>query len=1753
MSNISRIKSDEKGVMVFALIGVVIILLSVAATAYLVEVKRQSQRGVIDTAVVDETEREIEKVKAELESAAFEAGQQAVKKVRQRFSKTSNFRSMSVLKKRVSENTTEIFEKYFEKHYGSTVKKGGREFTFHLRPLEKGHRGIEFKTLYLKEQRGTRSVWDEIPGFFKIEREVRVNILDKSSGTFSTRKFTVDRQVKTDLFILADRLQRFDIENMRKMTDCMLFAYLNTKVYDAGFKKDIAFEKTFGDTFRAGWLEEYDEGEDDFEYGEDRKKPYTVNSSRFIAGFERDRGNLSTGSILSKDEVRYTAKLSLLIEQIRAFRSYDDDLLREISDYFSITGSRILELIGSGRKNKLNIQNLIIRLFVEKGTLSENVFYPGLFLRSITEHGILSLVEKGRTETSFGLIKNLVQGRVLDGDRWLYSELSDRTRSIRKLKTNRSYTRALFSLYSNTMEEVLMSFKSDPRGLKEFVLDEIRSNETLTSMGKVSIIGKSGTKKIARSIVHTAKNLSRSFGFKESSSTNTGYLFYYFYFLNNWGLEGTGTDKIDPTEKLDFEGVPAIVESRIVNELDTRKINLDDQVDYDKVQRYIREYNRTEWYDGSQVQKAAWADLNESLSPLENISNNDMFDRESEDNTSRSLKDHYPELKDDIEKIQDHLSSLGGQVRAYTRDIIEIETNFTEKKWQYEAYDFLIEQSEEIADHNTYFHLVDDYLTAPSEDLSGSYGWSLKDLELAKYIEMPPEEPDQSVGYETVGMFTEEVIRGFKRPLDYNNPSRFFALINRNLYDLKEARGVESESRLFNILEGDGDPFSESLEKEDISTAAVDITGKKIHSNDIDKINGWWTNRTFSRSVDRMKDIRRVLREKARELEKKSIHKQPYKSYSDASFYRTANRFIAPIIAQMEKQVGKISRDSRRTGYTYRIGGKEEKIPVVSAPRGDLTITDAKAEEKRTFSYSLDLELNMDHGGELIEVRGFHTAAKRNYNGDISHVQEWVNPFADGYSDHYGSAFFSEYITSSFDLRVSTGSENILSSKRYSSSGLIRQYRTRRHLAFAETCTPIPLVERTYTPDSPPSVNINSVSIDRNVFNGSKNTASISIETGNSAGEKGIFLQLIKKDGLSRTSDLWRRELNHDYNIREEKSKDRTVLFQKKIAPEDLKDGRTELTFDMSGVDFSGARKSTFMIRIKPQTEIAWMKDSLSMEQSVDPKKDKGLYSNVPQYADSEQLYIFPEDHSSNLGVFRWSQRPSNQNRFDFIQDIPDDSWVVEKRGVHYLLDFSEDENFRDSLSGRYESGTPERYSDFPFVAPSYEVGDILPFSSSFLPDNEYRSLLKTELIPLYMSPSEHGEDLLPERMVPLPVLKHIENWNSIHEMLRSNNNPIEVETDGSESIWYRPGYYCGKERVDHTYRYARSQIEKNKIDHVSHLSANIESGTRTLREVGRIEEFKNSKPQKRESLFLAASHAEGEMHAVKGLERKYQSFTLGDIAKSVDILDKEKTEELLQWLKKERSFHNSELEAFLSFKEDFIRNLERRTDSSSYQEALTNIDQRFDGMRFTGYRERGIKNKDDIAALNYLRALLSKNAIMEAASYGLRPSTLEKMNRSSHRVDINKFVDLLDRLSTSHYFDDFIEELNNDDYSHLSSVYLAGRDTGKKIEWMPFGDKGAPLLIEDRAGYYNLSSSKGLDDIKRFIDFSIKDASEQLDSQRAGLILDLRQTSIDKAQIKELESYVEKRTTHHSPSFKKIGLVEIRIEGDMKFRYLHL
>lgn len=1761
MRFISRLKEDERGMMVFAMLAVVILLLSIFAGAYFAEIRSDSQRDIIDLAELKELERKIEKVEKEVENFAQEAGYSAVESVKDNI---ENDYSLRELKNKVGKRTIEIFEDKFEEKYSDDMKTGNLILNFHLRPLKENQTGIEFVPLYLEDERVNGDSLHEIPGFFEVKRMVHVNIENTNTGSVSTRDIDIESEVKTDFFILAEKMRNFDPTSIRKMVNIMVSGYLNIKAYDLAFEQEIGFNESFAQDFKTDWLEDYEPG--DLKGGEKRENVWSENSTGFIEQYTRDEGKISRNSLISEDEFLYISKLALLLEQIRAFNSYDEALLETISSYFEIGEEKLLGLIGEGRNNKVNLQGLIITLFQKKDVLSEELFIPELFLKRIVEEDVLSIIEDSEewTETTFGMMNDLASGDIDDQDRWSYSKFSENIESIEKIGPNHGYLRVLFSIFSDAMDKVFESFRVNSREVEDFVKEEIGSMEPLSWMGELNIMGEQGIGQITRSILHQSKNLSRSFGFEEGSYDSAASPFFYMYFLHNWGFESENKSFKIASEEIDNTGIHLGIQDKVKGELRSRSKNLenDARTVYGEINLGIESYNETEWYEGDVEQDEMWESLNKTLEPLQGLKDNRLFDENSSPYISDSLETHHGDLEERIEEVKSNMMELENDSKEYVEEILKNIEVYPGIKWRYETYEYLYDEGEGDGIQKNYLNLTDRFITASPEELTASYNWSLESYELAEDIE-PGKRSDQSIGYRAIGSFTQEMVREFESPapLDYYNPRNSFKLINQNLFDLKGPRDGEQTSRAMSILKGEGDPQSERLGEESLSDISVDFTEDVVSSYDLNEVDKWWDEIAFERSISSLEDIRAELETLSEELVNQNLKKEPYSDYADASFYRIANNFFESLINDMNTHCELISSKTRTSGYTYRKDGNLFRSPVISAPRGNLTLHESSYLEESSFSHPLDLEVDIDYESEdPIQLQNFSNTCSRIYNEDISKSQEWVNPFSEKYMDHYSTSLFVEYFTSGMEIQLSTGSEIRFVSERYSSSEITKRYVEHNHSSLTELTSPLPILEDGYTPRSVDGSGMIDASIEKNVFNTTEDNAELTLEVEEKMLKEGqsIVVEVLKKRDMMTYETQSRREVMNLHRIFDEEANQKT-LFTERIPSEEINESEISFEFDVNEIKIpdDGIRLDHMIVRVKPEIELSYMEATRDLGQTTESEKE--LYSPIPSYSTSEQMYLVEEDRGPYLEVFRVGNSSDSElprNSFDLVKDIPSDSWIIRKNGFRYLVEFSEDLGYRDTLSGTYRAPTGF-YKDESFIDPRPELDKDRTTESSFIPENEYGYLLKNEFLPLYMSSDVEDGIFYPDRMVSLKDGPDRVEWNSLKDTFRSSGYEINLEKEDGKYLYYEVDGFSNSKRVNRSFerteRSIRESFQKEMSHHTFSPKYISQNGSEILRDKDMISDFAENNHSKRPSIFLASNFGMDTIEKAELLGSQHEDFTSGSIAKSIAMIGENRTEVLLEWLEEERqSSFEKELRAFMSFNDNFINDLPNRTGEESYEEAVDSLDEKLEDMEFVEYSAFSIKNLTDISSLEYLKNNFDDEHVSTIIKSGLKPSTLEEIH-ISYQIDLEKFADSIESFSSSSHLPSVIQESNSGDHQRMISLYMAGNFESSRIKLMPFGEDRPYILIDEDVADVRIKSVDSNSSVKEFIDESLKKAVDELPPERGIVLMEVNGVSSEELDIEKIESQIQKSLADNDPLYQNIRWVVFRVDGEIVYRHLHI
>ncbi|MFP4141722.1 MAG: hypothetical protein ACLFT7_00065 [Thermoplasmata archaeon] len=1737
MKEESRLEEDEKGVMVFALVGVIILILSMYAAAYFASMRIDRQRDHVDFEELRKVDRELSKIETELNSAAETAGHQAAEKAKE---EDFHEKSLSDIRKSIAENSAEILEDYFEERYSDPIEVGGFTVKLTMRPVREGRDGIELTPLYLDD--GGDEKRSEIPVFFRIKRTVHAQIRDGSNMTVSTRKLEIDREIKTDIFTLAERADQFDPAEIRKMVDCMMSAYLNVKTFSGAMEDKVGFKKDFNGSFSTDWLEDYNERfREDGE--EEREEPWMENSTRSIEGFERDIGKLDIEKVLSEEDLKATVELAVLLEQIKVFRSQDGSLLSSVSEHFEVEEDILLQMIGKGNTNELNLQRLILTLFQEKGDLPEEIFYPDLFLRSMIEEDLLSVIDESEewTEVSFRMINDLVRGDIEGDDNWRYSDFSERTVSIEDLDARSSYLRTLFSMYSNSLKEVLKSFKVDSKEMDDFVFEEIKTMGSLSWMDDIDIIGDSGTDEIVRSILYRGKNLSMSFGFEEGSYETTASPFFYVYFFNDWGFLLDDIKAEDTLDQLKLEGIRRGVRDKISSEMRSRADDLAETAEttYTRVDRMVKDYNETEWYDpGDEDHREVWRLLNDTLKPLSDLSENELFEYENSKGPyiSDELEEHHDDLEKKMGAVEEELENLDEEAREYTEKIIDIEGNYSSIKWRYEAYHHLYE-GEKFED---FFNHTDHLLTASPEEISSSFNWSLESFSLDDHID-PYEKSDQSIGQRVLGNFTDEVVREWESPtaMNYTNPRGLFKLVNQNLFQLKGPGEGGEKSRLRSILLGEGDPSSDP---------SVKLIDGPVSSRERSKIEGWVIDDMINGTVGKLDTIINRLKNLSKELTDKDIDEDAFTSYADASFYRTAVMILDPMVDKIREFRNSIRSAEKSTGYpTLGEESVYERMPVISMPRGDLTLHRTREKGSDDLSYSLDLDVDISDTSEIVEVEKIDAETTRSYRGEVDSAHEWLNPFTAGAEDHYRTVFTLKYSTKAFRLELGTKKRSPLVSQRYSSSKLTARIDRDDHKGLSEVLSPVPLLERRYSPKPVDAPDIETISIDKNVFNDPNDRVGISIglddQTGSREGE--FLVEVIQRDDMSSVSINQRDTLvNFDHLFSEdiERDKDQRILASKRISGDGL-DGEKidlELTLDDMGLPPESDHRFHLSVRVKSVVGLSYMKGRYDLDQTP---AEGDHYSPVPIRSGSEQAYSF-EDGRSLMEVFRVSnEKEQTGYNYDLITDLPKDSWIIQKNGVDYLVDFSEDMVIRDVLSGDNRGSNdldPARGISFD---PKYEVTGDPKFEGS-LPESGYRRLLETDLIPLYMRVNGDDNRTIPESMIPVANGEERRAWKALHKTLLENHNLLSTSIGEDILLYHDIDGYHSKKSVNHSFNRADDIVDGRVKDSLAY------DGLQRLKDSGVIGEFSNAALSGKRNLFLTSCYAGENIERVRELSDDV--FELGPVAKSLDMIGEEKTRDLLEWLVEEREgSYSRELTAFLSLETDLVKNLPSRTDAEDYREGLYNLDELSEESTFARMKAWNIFDLKDIDSIHELRRNHDKELLFSAVGFGVRPSVLDEILNEKH-LDLAVLLDSMRNLSDSSYFQAFLEQLNSGNYEMLPSLYAAGKISVPSEDWMPYGEERPCLIVNGEVVLAEIASIDSLSGLRDYVDRALK-RSMRYTPERIKLIIEVPGYHPSEEDLGEIRGFVENKTKTQDPNYSNISSVSLNFADDTGVKYLHL
>ncbi|MFW5907037.1 MAG: hypothetical protein ACOCTR_01625 [Candidatus Natronoplasma sp.] len=1793
---------DERAVMVFVLIGIVILLLSLAAGAYFARIQLQAQEEVADTAGIKELNARFEDLKNELESAVWEAGQKAVVDVQEGTNSGEGY-TTAQLQQKVGENTTALFEEYFQNNHEGTKNVGDYEIHLHLRPLRSDEPHIEVMPLYIREKRNDEMRWEELPGFFNVERTVHADIRNERADTFSTRRFTINRTVQTNFFLLNEIMDSFRPERMRETVNLMTSTYVHMKIFQGGNLGEEGdwFEVPFEEHFETDWLHDYDGTSGDFGVGEDRDEGWDEEEDRgktFALAYERDMGEVLTHDVLNEEELRAICRLALLLEQGRVFRSLDEDFLDLTAESFDIDSETLLDHLGQGVENMVNLEALVLKLFQEKGTLSEDMCVPGSFLNRSLEGGFVGIVQQNEdwVNTSFGMMKRLFEGELLsqeNGGRWKFEELSEEVTPLPEVGPERSYLRALVSLYSNSMDMTFDAFKIDEPEMREYVEENISRLGPLPWMEGSRLVGEEGVEKVTESILYTARNLSVSLGFQTPSSNDGAVPFYYTYFLSDWGLDEE-SEKNDPEERINTRAMQDFIEGKIRNELDSQRKGYDDarKEEYETIEESIENYNETmEDHDVERDEwEEVWQDLNITWGLVENLSAEELFEEEMEENTTSALNDNYSRLEDIEGEIENKIEGWSEAAKNDTLNITTMQKNFTENKWSYEVYDFLLDVEDEKESEEA-LDLIEDFLFASSSELTDRYDWTLEEYRLSEDIEVPPEDPDESVGHVTLGYFVDDARTKFLFPLNYTNTHDLFRRLNLNVFDLAGSRGAPEEemSRLWEILLGRGDPYSEHIFGSGSVIEPLDIDLEDIHSEDLSDIETWWVEESFDRSIGALKGLNEELKETADDLAEKGFSGE-MEGLGDASFYRTAVMTLNSVIGRMESYGENISGTEKKQGNIFEVGDEVKSLPICNLPLGGLTVWSNRSVEYGT-SYTLGLDLELESENQLIEIDNISGRGVRGYEGASSSTKEWINPFAEDHQDHYNTILFPKFNTSGIELKVDINESRVFTLEKYTLGEMSRSYAPRDHTTLAEVLTPMPLLEKRYIPVSAADHEVDNVSFHRNVFNESQRGSELSFDVLGCEEETDLTVEVVKTGGERKLEpEVW-GEYNRYRNMKsEEGMADSTVLYEEDIQVESGEE-KVNMSFELEEDLFpsEGSLEEHLVLRVRSEIVMSQMPDTRNLTQR-EYTSGEPLFSYAPSYTSAEQAYLFGGESEAYVGAFSMDEDHTDNGDFDFFDKIPKSSWLIEKDGIPFMVGFEELIEYRDVIAG--VCGPAAHVEDdegVEVVIDPRGAGTKI----SHLPESGYRSSLESPFVSVFMAASDEQNHFYPVKVLPHRRGTELDQktWSTFQQRMTGRGGLVgnsasldfpalfqttgEIYLDGEGGlgdpglgtggyVYYDLEDHNGPERVEHALRPVEEfgeVLDGIKVDREKReVFYGLGDRSQVLREAEVLDEFLASNESKRAELFLAACRAGDEMEEVKELHDGFPTFGEGSIALSLDVLGENRTEQALEWFEDEYNEPAEEFRAFLSFNRTFLNELPEEVGEGnmSYKEAVEALSEEL-GMDFTEARGWSIKDLDDAGSLEYLLEMFKDDLVRSAVSHGFTPTAL---NETEYEIDIDEFSKDLDELSSSRYFVDFVQEMNSGNYENLPSFYFAARSDGSDTHWMPFGDEGAPLLIDDQIGYYNMSVSQDFSEseLERLIDNTMDDFFIRLQgqghvhSERALVIIDARgEVELGEDEKSRLKDHMRDAAERHSPERHLIGAVELRVEGEKEVRYLHL
>jgi|GEM_PF-5267283 len=508
--------SDEKAQMSFALVAIVMILMSVFIAAYFARLDFQQRDNTLKDLAIKQMYEEVYNIEQELESAVEEAGHRAIEIVEEDMLKTNGAgigRQVDVIYA-VQENTTRLFEEYYNEHYGEPIHMGEKRVRTHLYPERVYGESVEVMDGEVYMQNGTKLEWVDMPLYFRHNRTLNINIYDNSTHTHVSRRVYITQDIETSFLLLMTQTNEFDFNRVNKIAESILFTLAYGKIYGAETEFEIGYDKSMFEEFgliglagfflpnitaildflwlddeneAKGYIEEVFDGED---YDEDDiNETHRGYNGTVMQGFYGDTGRWDSTQIITADEINIAYNLGIILEQMRVLQDYDESLLEDVADELDhVTTQDLKSWLGSGLNNRVNVQALTIMIFTEAGVIDDEVFTVGPHIEKYGDHGFMDLFSEKWYGTFFTLIVHTLGSfKEAIGISTLIE--SDFQETIGDFHANIGYVYELLVFAAMAMGGVLDSyhFNHDDE-LKNYVVDEI-IDKLLGGLTDIPIIG----------------------------------------------------------------------------------------------------------------------------------------------------------------------------------------------------------------------------------------------------------------------------------------------------------------------------------------------------------------------------------------------------------------------------------------------------------------------------------------------------------------------------------------------------------------------------------------------------------------------------------------------------------------------------------------------------------------------------------------------------------------------------------------------------------------------------------------------------------------------------------------------------------------------------------------------------------------------------------------------------------------------------------------------------------------------------------------------------------------------------------------------------------------------------------------------------------------------------------------------------------------------------------------------------------------